>query len=75
MKALMMSGMNENSVSSVGRVEFGKELARIGRLAGNLLLRIRFWITGVTDAGKGEIMPAAAAKASAFNIFATLQTK
>ncbi len=41
-KALMMSGMNENSISIARRIEFGKELVRSGRLAGNLLLRTRF---------------------------------
>ncbi len=75
MKALMMSGMNENSASNIGRVEFGKELARIGRLTRNLLLRIRFWIIRVTGAGRGEIMPVVAAKANTFSIFAALQTK
>ncbi len=75
MKVLMMSEVNENSVLSVGRVEFGKELVRRGRLMGNLLLRTRFWIVGVIGAGKGEIISVAATKASVFNVFATLQTK
>ncbi len=74
-KVLMMSGMSENSVSIVGRVEFGKELVRRGRLAGNLLLRIRFWIVRMIGAGRREITPVAVAKASIFSVFAVLQTK
>ncbi len=50
-------------------------MTRIGRLAGNLLLRTRFWIVRVTNVGRGEIMPVTAAKASVFSVFAVLQTK
>ncbi len=71
----MISGVSENSASIARKVEFGKELARRGRLIGNLLLRNRFWIVRMIGAGRGEITPIAAAKANAFNIFATLQMK